>query len=42
MWHYEEMATFCAYFPWCSPDRFWRLTMTERAALLSVMEAADG
>lgn len=31
------MGAFCAFFPWCSPDRFWALTLNEYVALRDVI-----
>lgn len=29
---------FCAFFPWCTPDEFWNLTLDEHRALVRVIE----
>lgn len=34
------MAAFCGFFPWCSPETFWNLTVDEHAALAEVMDRA--
>jgi hypothetical protein len=32
------MARFCAFYPWCSPDVFWRLDLDEYLALAAVID----
>lgn len=33
------MAQFCAVYPWCSPDVFWDLTLSEWSALRPYVQA---
>jgi hypothetical protein len=34
------MAQFCAFYAWCTPERFWDLELDEYLALAAVIDTA--